>query len=330
MPTASGRPPLQSLCQLAGLAHALPRPGRLLLVPVRASCSTSTVAPHVTRSPPCPTCWQVARATVGLIIVAAYVINHFPARGAIKDLVLQTSGRSVGGPGFVAVETLAFFFSTLALALLVTDLGERQRAARKTGNVHAQAGLRAAMPAAAERQAVRACGSCLPCPACYPQRAPPPTCRRHFQNCGRHLRQRAHPVHARLPAGAGKWQGWACGAGKDWIGGCQWRRCSPLPGLWQAPQCPNMDPTLPPLQYARSKHVESRKRRQLLAEAGQLEAPLLDDAAAAAANGTSLSPPPLYSLWCSKLFWSGVVLLLLSAALLVLTVFTTLHPLPEA
>lgn len=67
---------------------------------------------------------QVARATVGLIQIAAYVINHFPARGAIRDLIHQTTGRTVGGPGFVAVETLAFFFSTLALALLVTDLGE--------------------------------------------------------------------------------------------------------------------------------------------------------------------------------------------------------------
>ena len=61
---------------------------------------------------------------MGLIQIAAYVINHFPARGAIKDLIHQTSGRTVGGPGFVAVETLVFFFSTLALALLVTDLGE--------------------------------------------------------------------------------------------------------------------------------------------------------------------------------------------------------------
>jgi len=66
----------------------------------------------------------VARATVGLVQIAAYVINHFPARGAIRDLILQTSGRTVGGPAFVAVETLVFFFSTLGLALLVTDLGE--------------------------------------------------------------------------------------------------------------------------------------------------------------------------------------------------------------
>ena len=84
---------------------------------------------------------------------------------------------------------------------------------------------------------------------------------------------------------------------------------------------------LPLLQYARSKHVESRKRRQLLADAAQLEAPLLDEAAAA--GGTSL-PPPLYCLWWSKLFWSGVVLLLLSAGLSMLTVYITLHPLPEA
>ncbi len=83
------------------------------------------------------------------------------------------------------------------------------------------------------------------------------------------------------------------------------------------------------LQYARSKHVESRKRRQLFMEAAGLEAPLLDSSTAGAA-GTTGEPtlPPLYSLWWSKLFWSGVVLLMLSAGLAALTVYTVLYPLP--
>ncbi|PRW56012.1 AAAP family transporter: amino acid [Chlorella sorokiniana] len=177
---------------------------------------------------------QIARATVGLIQIAAYVINAFPARGAIRDLILQTTGRTVGGPGFVAVQTLAFFFSTLALALLVTDLGNIFKVVGGT------------------------CGNVL---------------------------------------------------------------------ILFMPGCLLV-------QYARSKHVESRKRRQLLAEAAQLEAPLLNGGAggAAGASGEAAEPalPPLYSLWWSKLFWSGVVLLLLSAGLAVLTVYTTLYPLPEA
>ena len=93
---------------------------------------------------------------------------------------------------------------------------------------------------------------------------------------------------------------------------------------------------LPPgVQYARSKHVESRKRRQLCAEAAQLEVPLLGGsagsagAARAAGEAGEAVLPPLYSLWWSKLFWSGIVLLLLSAGLAVLTVFTALYPLPE-
>ena len=55
--------------------------------------------------------------------VAAYPINHHPARTGIHDLLLLASGRSFGGPGFVAAEALCFFLPTLAIALRCSDLG---------------------------------------------------------------------------------------------------------------------------------------------------------------------------------------------------------------
>ena len=63
------------------------------------------------------------------------------------------------------------------------------------------------------------------------------------------------------------------------------------------------------------------------ADAG-LHAPLLAEAGASA----GVHPLPLrqaaYSAWRSKYFWTGLVLVVASAALGVLTVATTLHPLP--
>lgn len=55
--------------------------------------------------------------------VAAYPINHHPARTGIHDLLLLASGRSFSGPLFVAAETLCFFLLTLAIALRCSDLG---------------------------------------------------------------------------------------------------------------------------------------------------------------------------------------------------------------
>ena len=66
---------------------------------------------------------------VGLIQLAAYPINHFPARGALRDLAQHVTGHAPAGPGFVAAETLAFFTATLALALAIDDLGGSMTAA---------------------------------------------------------------------------------------------------------------------------------------------------------------------------------------------------------
>lgn len=66
---------------------------------------------------------QVARAMVGLIQVAAYPVNHFPARGAVRDVVALAAGRTPAGAGFVATETLTFFGATLGIALACDDLG---------------------------------------------------------------------------------------------------------------------------------------------------------------------------------------------------------------
>lgn len=60
---------------------------------------------------------------IGLIQVAAYPVNHFPARGAVRDMVHLATGRNPAGAGFVAAETLAFYGATLGIALLCSDLG---------------------------------------------------------------------------------------------------------------------------------------------------------------------------------------------------------------
>lgn len=80
------------------------------------------------------------------------------------------------------------------------------------------------------------------------------------------------------------------------------------------------------VSYAHSKHRESCQRQQQHAAAAaataleaQLGAPLLGQAGEAAGS-------PLFCLWCSKHFWAGVLLIMISAGLMVLTVITSLHP----
>ena len=201
-------------------------------------CTSSVrLPPYINVEAPHPLL-QVARGMIGLIQIAAYPVNHFPARAAIRELLHLATGVNCGGPGFVALETLAFFGATLALALVCSDLGTIFKLLGGT------------------------CGSVL---------------------------------------------------------------IFMMPGALL-------------VQYAAGKHRQSRQQRWEQEQQGQhLREPLLAAAAedggggnggggAAAAGG--LAQPPLYSLWCSKLFWSGVMLLLISVALGLLTIATTIHPLP--
>jgi hypothetical protein len=199
-------------------------------------CTSSVrLPPYINVEAPHPLL-QVARGMIGLIQIAAYPVNHFPARAAIRELLHLATGVNCGGPGFVALETLAFFGVTLVLALVCSDLGTIFKLLGGT------------------------CGSVL---------------------------------------------------------------IFMMPGALLA-------------QYAASKHRQSRQQ-----QLQQLREPLLAAAAEAAAEGGGgddgsggvaaaggLAQPPLYSLWCSKLFWSGMVLLLISVALGLLTIATTIHPLP--
>ena len=76
------------------------------------------------------------------------------------------------------------------------------------------------------------------------------------------------------------------------------------------------------VRYSLSKAAESQQRKEQHAEAAaaalesQLGEPLLGDAAAAAT----------YRWWLSKHFWGGVLLLAVAAGLVLLTLFTSLHP----
>ena len=72
---------------------------------------------------------QVARVLMGLAQLASFPINHFPARLAVCDLLESATGRALGpaaSRAFNACETLVFFGGALALALVVTDLGEEE------------------------------------------------------------------------------------------------------------------------------------------------------------------------------------------------------------
>ncbi|GAB4822831.1 hypothetical protein N2152v2_009877 [Parachlorella kessleri] len=66
---------------------------------------------------------QVARAVVGVIETVHYPVNHNPARSATRDFLSLVTGRKLRGQTFNIIETLFFFSSTLATALLVRDLG---------------------------------------------------------------------------------------------------------------------------------------------------------------------------------------------------------------
>lgn len=74
---------------------------------------------------------QVARAAIGLVLIASYPVVHFPARAAVRELLqhLLAGSRAGavladgGGGRFAVVEALCFFGATLALALTCTDLG---------------------------------------------------------------------------------------------------------------------------------------------------------------------------------------------------------------
>ncbi|KAL4457498.1 hypothetical protein ABPG75_012363 [Micractinium tetrahymenae] len=169
---------------------------------------------------------QVARAMIGLIQVAAYPVNHFPARGAVRDMVHLATGRSPAGASFVAAETLAFFGATLGIALVCDDLGNIFKLVGGT------------------------CGSVL---------------------------------------------------------------ILTMPGCLL-------------VAYARSKALGSRRasclREPLLPAAAEAGAAVGDGAV----QGEGSMQP--YCLWQSKLFYSGLLLLALSVALTVLTIATTVHPLP--
>eukprot|EP00890_Picochlorum_soloecismus_P000649 jgi/Picsp_1/1585/NSC_05063-R1_sodium-coupled neutral amino acid transporter 7 len=66
---------------------------------------------------------QFARGIVGLLQIASYPVNHFPARAAIGDIVGTLVGQQPSGYAFIYVETLLFFGLNLLIAMYVTDLG---------------------------------------------------------------------------------------------------------------------------------------------------------------------------------------------------------------
>ncbi|KAL4440716.1 hypothetical protein ABPG77_000425 [Micractinium sp. CCAP 211/92] len=171
---------------------------------------------------------QVARGMIGLIQVAAYPVNHFPARGAVRDMVHLATGRNPAGAGFVAAETLAFYGATLGIALLCSDLGNIFKLVGGT------------------------CGSVL---------------------------------------------------------------ILAMPGCLL-------------IAYARSNALAVTRQATLLQEPLLAAAP---EACLAGAEDPAPGARPVvrsYRLWKSKQFYSGISLLVLSAALTVVTMTTTLHPLP--
>ena len=84
----------------------------------------TTVTSNVLNTfPPIDYLMQAARGVVGVLEIASYPVNHFPARAAIRDFVRGVCGAELGGTAFSTAETIVFFGATLALALVVEDLG---------------------------------------------------------------------------------------------------------------------------------------------------------------------------------------------------------------
>lgn len=72
---------------------------------------------------------QFARAAVGAIVVAAFPVNHVPARSTALDLAARLAGgterdrAAMQSDGAYAAETLLFCGAATAVAVSVTDLG---------------------------------------------------------------------------------------------------------------------------------------------------------------------------------------------------------------
>jgi amino acid permease len=67
---------------------------------------------------------STARLIVGVLQIASYPVNHFPARKALSEgIIMPLLKKEPSGNGFVFVETSVFFTLSLILALSFTELG---------------------------------------------------------------------------------------------------------------------------------------------------------------------------------------------------------------
>lgn len=67
---------------------------------------------------------SAARFVVGILQIASYPVNHFPARKALSEgIIMPLVKKEPSGNGFVFVETSVFFILSLILALTLTELG---------------------------------------------------------------------------------------------------------------------------------------------------------------------------------------------------------------
>ena len=67
---------------------------------------------------------QVARGVVGAVVVGHYPLNHHPARLAVEHLELFAFGWPSISVAFSSFQSLLFILSSLAVAVVVTDLGD--------------------------------------------------------------------------------------------------------------------------------------------------------------------------------------------------------------
>lgn len=225
---------------------------------------------------------QVARGVVGLLQVASYPVLHNPARAAVQDLIYQVSGRRCAGDSFYILETLVFFGSTLAVAMMVTDLGVVFRLVGGTGGgllIFTLPGLLLMQYAYGKHLLSRQAPTpdpLLPHSPLVPQGGRP-----------------AAAAHAHQEESNARERG--CGGQlEEEEAPCR----SPRAG----------SPSWPPLTQ-----------------------PLLGGAAPGRLlPGRSIGSPTagrrVYSYWTSKLWWSGIALVLLSGGLCAVTVYTVFAP----
>lgn len=280
---------------------------------------------------------QVARGLVGLMKLVSYPINLHPARSAVRDLLQQATGRPLDSELFHVSTTLLLFLPTLAVALSVRDLGLVFQIIGGTNGaalIFCLPGLMLMTYARQKAKASRAIrqeelegGSSGPGLGPLPGSAGAGAPRRGAP-------WNALPTRGRVPGRSGASSAAATPRGSATAGKPHGHPFAPFPApdQLQPGSASNATPS-PAASLGRGRSVErafeaaveraaerslSRSRSRSRRGGGELEQPLLPGTAAEGDDAWA----EVYSVWTSKLWWTGLLCVLFSVFVCVLTIYT--------